>query len=313
MKILGISGGTKNGNNDAMCKEALMGAKEMGAEVEFIRLMDLEIKHCKGCTACVSALMSGKGNMCVLKDDFDWLLNEMLDADGIVVALPIFEKGVPGIFQTITDRFGPRMDKGTNVIADKIAEEKGGKALDPRILKDKVISYIGIAGSGSAWATKFQCSAAIQAITPMWKIINNEVFTYSAGIIVDDERVRIAHQIGANITNAAKNIENASYQGEEGVCPHCHSRNFYLDRESTHAICELCGIQGDIKIVEGKVKFQFSEEQLKHAHDTLSGKLIHGDDIGKNISKIFEMKKSDKYKQCLEKYKSFITETMPER
>ena len=30
MKILGISGGTKNGNNDAMCKEALMGAKEAG-------------------------------------------------------------------------------------------------------------------------------------------------------------------------------------------------------------------------------------------------------------------------------------------
>ena len=45
MKILGISAGTKNGNNDAMCKEALMGAKEMGAEVEFIRLHDLDLKH----------------------------------------------------------------------------------------------------------------------------------------------------------------------------------------------------------------------------------------------------------------------------
>ena len=28
MKILGISAGTRNGNNDSMCKEALMGAKE---------------------------------------------------------------------------------------------------------------------------------------------------------------------------------------------------------------------------------------------------------------------------------------------
>ena len=28
MKILGISAGTKNGNNDAMCKEALMGVKK---------------------------------------------------------------------------------------------------------------------------------------------------------------------------------------------------------------------------------------------------------------------------------------------
>ena len=90
MKILGISGGRKDGNNDAMCKEALMAAKEMGAEVEFIRLIDLDIKHCTGCTACVSSLMSGKGNMCVLKDDFDWLLDKMLDADGIIFANPIF-------------------------------------------------------------------------------------------------------------------------------------------------------------------------------------------------------------------------------
>ena len=28
MKILGISGGTKNGANDCMCKEALLAAKE---------------------------------------------------------------------------------------------------------------------------------------------------------------------------------------------------------------------------------------------------------------------------------------------
>ena len=38
MKILGISGGMRNGSNDGMCIEALMGAKEMGAEVEFIQL-----------------------------------------------------------------------------------------------------------------------------------------------------------------------------------------------------------------------------------------------------------------------------------
>lgn len=44
MKILGISGGNKNGANDCMCKEALLTAKEQGAEIEFVRLMDLDIK-----------------------------------------------------------------------------------------------------------------------------------------------------------------------------------------------------------------------------------------------------------------------------
>lgn len=58
MKILGISGGTRNGANDCMCKEALLAAKAEGAEIEFIRLTDLNIQHCTGCKACVMALFS---------------------------------------------------------------------------------------------------------------------------------------------------------------------------------------------------------------------------------------------------------------
>ena len=64
MKILGISGGTPNGNNDAMCKQALMGAQEVGAEIEFINLNLLNIQHCTGCKACVMALFSGRGSRC---------------------------------------------------------------------------------------------------------------------------------------------------------------------------------------------------------------------------------------------------------
>ena len=90
MKILGISAGTRNGNNDSMCKEALMGAKLAGAEVEFIRLLDLDIKHCTGCTVCVRTLMSGQGGICTLKDDFEWIKDKILDADGLIFSVPIF-------------------------------------------------------------------------------------------------------------------------------------------------------------------------------------------------------------------------------
>lgn len=311
MKILGLSAGTKNGSNDAMCKEALMGAQEMGAEIEFIRLLDLDIKHCTGCIACVKALMSGRGNLCALKDDFNWLLDKMLDADGIVVADPIFEKGAAGIFRTITDRFGPRMDRGNNIIAGKIAEATGGKAPDPRILKDKVISYMAIGGSD--WGTRVQCDHAMQALTPMWKVIDNECFQWSKSIIMEDEKLARAREIGRNIAEAAKDIENAQYKGEEGVCPHCHSRNFFLSNDSTHAICCLCGIEGDIVIEEGKTKFVFPEEQLGHAHDTLPGKFIHGDDIKRNEGKLAELQKTQEYKDRVQKYKEFIQPLMPEK
>ena len=65
MKILGISAGTQNGANDAMCKEGLMGAQEAGAQIEFINLHKLDIKHCTGCIACVKSINERQGqNLC---------------------------------------------------------------------------------------------------------------------------------------------------------------------------------------------------------------------------------------------------------
>ena len=63
------------------------------------------------------SLFSGRGNACVLKDDFQWLVDKMYDADGIVWAVPIFEKCASGLFHTVMDRFGPRLDRG-NVMID---------------------------------------------------------------------------------------------------------------------------------------------------------------------------------------------------
>jgi Multimeric flavodoxin WrbA len=64
MKILGISLGTKNGNNDTMCRVVLEQAKAMGCDIEFIHLFDWDIKPCTGCVACSRALVMGKGMVC---------------------------------------------------------------------------------------------------------------------------------------------------------------------------------------------------------------------------------------------------------
>ncbi|SFM00392.1 flavodoxin family protein [Halanaerobium salsuginis] len=309
MKILGISAGRKNQKNDSMCKEALLGAQEIGADIEFIRLLDLDIKHCTGCIACVNALMSGKGNLCSLNDDFNWLLDKMLDADGIIFSNPIFEKGTPGIFHTITDRFGPRTDKGINIIATKLAKENNNKIPDQRLLEDKVVSYIGF--GGSEWVSRAHCDSAMQSLSPAWKIIDNDVFQWSTNAVMDDNIVSRVHQIGINLAKAANDIENATYLGKEGVCPHCHNRNFYLDVKSTKAICCLCGIEGNINIVDNKIKFEFPEEQLKRAHDTLTGKKIHSDDVAETVQVFEEMIKNDEYHKRIDNYKKFISASKP--
>ena len=317
MKVLGISGGSKNGNNDAMCKEALMGAKEAGAdEIQFINLNDLHLEHCTGCTACVMSLMSGNGGACVIKDDFEWLRDKMMDADAIVWSIPIFEKGASGLFRTITDRMGPRNDKAMIIVGSKIAEGrmaegKGGKLPDQRMLKDKVVSYIGIGGSD--WSTRIQCDFFNQSLTPAWKVIDTVTFSWSKCIIMEDEKVNRSHKIGVDLANAAKDYEAAKWIGDPGICPHCHCRNFYLADDAKHATCCACGLVGEIKVSDGgKLSFTFPPETEVLAHDTLSGKFKHVDDIKENEGKLMEWKQTDEFKQKKQTYIDFISPMKPE-
>ncbi|MBN1467681.1 MAG: flavodoxin family protein [Fusobacteriaceae bacterium] len=312
MKILGISAGTKNGRNDAMCKEALRAAKENGAEIEFIRLLDLDIKHCTGCTACVKAILGGKGNLCVFKDDFDWFLEKFYEADGIIFSIPIFEKGTAGIFRTIMDRFGPRMSRVHNLIADKLYKEGNGKEINPKFLEEKAVSYMAL--GGSEWITNVESEFSIHALTIMGKIINKEVFPWSTGIMVDDKRFEKAHEIGLNMVEAVKDIEKASYKSDKGVCPNCHSKNFYFPENSgAKAICCQCGIEGEVSLNNGIIEFNYSEDALGHAHTNLDGQIIHANDIKKNLISLFEDMKTDKYKERMAFYKDFIKESLPNK
>lgn len=309
MKILGISFGGKNGANDSMCKEALMGAAEQGAEIKFVHILDWDIKNCTGCVACSRSLTMGKGNVCSIKDDLEELLELILEADGIFISTPIFEKGATGLFHTLNDRLGPRADKGINMFAMKLAEEGNGKPINPAWIKDKVVSFLGIGGSD--WSTRVQTDTGMLALPWAWKVIDNKCYSWSKNIIMEEDKVAAVHQMGVDLAIAAKDMENAQYKGEKGMCPHCHCRNFYLIPDTNKAICCLCGIEGEMELNDGKLEFVFPESQLEHAHDTMSGKFIHAQDIQENEMKNMENRKTDKYKEAVKRYQSFIEPVMP--
>ena len=153
-----------------------------------------------------------------------------------------------GIFHTIMDRFGPRLDRGNVMIAQKIAEQ-GGKPLDPKYLKEMAVSYMGIGGSD--WATRIQCDFATQALTPKWTLIHNDYFQWSLDIIMNDEAmaqrpyrsVRIWPELRRRSRTAPSSPLMASSarttSGPAGVCPHCHGNNFYLQEDGTAICCAL--------------------------------------------------------------------------
>jgi multimeric flavodoxin WrbA len=293
-----------------------MGAKEVGAEVEFIRLLNLNIKPCIGCVSCVvgpDGVTNGGSGKCVVKDDLAWFEEKYYDADGVIFVMPVFEKGIPGFFKCIEDRmFGPGHDTGMLFVANKIREQKGittGTGPDPRAFKKKMVSFIAIGGSD--WVTKASADMNLLAMTQMLTVIDDLTFSWAKSITMDDARVARVRQVGLNLANAIKEPANAKFMGDPGICPNCHSRVMHIGDTSKRVECLVCGIVGELVIREGKIKFEFGPGQLEKAHNTMPGKLKHMDDIGQIEGKFMQDKATPEYQARMAKYKAFIQPSVP--
>ena len=93
----------KNKNTATLLKEAQRGAESLGAEVEFVNLVDLTFKGCMSCFAC-----KRKGNtcngLCAWKDDLRPVLEKILAADALVVGSPIYWSNPTGMFRNLIER-----------------------------------------------------------------------------------------------------------------------------------------------------------------------------------------------------------------
>ena len=310
MKILGISLGTKNGNNDTLCRVGLEAAKEMGAEIEFIHLLDWNIDFCSGCVACSRGLVMGKGMICTRKDDFAALYEKIIEADGVLMVDPIFESGGSGLFHVITDRMGPGHDTGMLLMLNGKLQEQGKEGLNPRLFQQKAISFVGIGGSD--WAVRVETDHAMFAMSPGWKVVDNESWSWCKDVIMHDDKIERMKQIGRNLVEAAQYIidnhvmipgsdELDLWKGPEGACPHCHGNAFYVFPGTTHAVCELCGLEGHLEVVDGATKLINDPElgpngQIWHCHDLLSGKKAHGEDIFENEGRLMNLFKDETFK-----------------
>jgi len=100
MKILGINS-SPNGKKSQtlrLVNAVLNGGKSMGAEIEFVDLRKLKIEYCIGCRKCFET------GFCIFKDDYQELLQKMLDADGMVWGSPNYSFGVVAPMKTLIDR-----------------------------------------------------------------------------------------------------------------------------------------------------------------------------------------------------------------
>ncbi len=99
MRILGIMGSPRiGGNTDLLLNEALKGAEGQGAETERIVVDRLKIAPCREYYGCL------KDGNCVIRDDMDAIYLQLLQADGIILASPMFFYGLTSQAKALIDR-----------------------------------------------------------------------------------------------------------------------------------------------------------------------------------------------------------------
>jgi len=119
VKVLGIVGTPiKDGNCQYLLEEALRVAEGEGrVETELVHLQDYRIEYCAGCEGCLRRVhklqkeigfdvipVPVKDYNCGIDDDMRILHKKMLEADGIILAAPVYIATVPGQVKTFIDR-----------------------------------------------------------------------------------------------------------------------------------------------------------------------------------------------------------------
>ena len=88
-KVLGINASPrKNWNTAQTVGKALEGATAVGAETKMIHLYSLNFKGCSSCFAC--KLLHNNAEICVLKDDLQPILVEVMQSDVLILGTPIY-------------------------------------------------------------------------------------------------------------------------------------------------------------------------------------------------------------------------------
>ena len=100
MNIIVLQGSPNTGGSTALlAAEFAKGARQAGHSVRAVNVATLDIAPCTGCVAC------GYGGPCVQSDDFDALRKDILAADMLVFATPLYYYGMTAQLKAVIDRF----------------------------------------------------------------------------------------------------------------------------------------------------------------------------------------------------------------
>lgn len=163
-KIILITGSArKDSNSVTMADSFEAAAKVKGLEISRIDATKLEIDVCYDCGNCYSA-----GKACAFDDDFNKIADKLVNADGIVVACPVYWYTFPAKVKALIDKFyalyaGGYMFTGKKCALISCCEEEGMETFDGinfafdksfELMGAEIVGKVEITGVNEAGAIK---------------------------------------------------------------------------------------------------------------------------------------------------------------
>lgn len=196
MRVIGVCGSPRSGGNtELILNEALIAAKEEGAEVGLVRICDYRLEPCNACSACFST------KKCVIDDDCEKIYRELVRADGIILGSPSYFQGVTAQMKIFIDRIG------------FLALARGRKDFT-----NKVGGVIAVARRSGVANT---CNQMLTFLTALRMTIPSDGRAFAIArekgeVMKDKEGVESAKNMGKTLAKALKTINNSLKSTDAG-------------------------------------------------------------------------------------------------
>lgn len=268
MKILGLTAGASvRGSADILLKEALRAAEDASAEVELVRVDDLDLSV----------------GPAARSDDAQWFWDRLMESNGLIVSSPIYARTLPGKLRLLGDKIsGPQADVAFTAEILKLRAEGRPPAVDfpvdERVLRPRVAGFIAVGGSGPDHWKSLALPLMHTLTASMQAAVVDQVQFGGAGspgsIVLDDEALERAAGLGRTVAEqAGRSYDAAEYAGAEGICPQCHLSVFEIF--PNHVVCATCGARGTLVAAGGRVGVKFDAAGVGQSILTIEEKLAH--------------------------------------
>lgn len=101
MKVVALNGSPrKSGNTFHSLNIVLEEVSKEGVDTEIIHLGKMKITGCTACSACIK----NKDEKCIINDGLDDVIQQLKNADGILLGSPVYYSGINGTMKSALDR-----------------------------------------------------------------------------------------------------------------------------------------------------------------------------------------------------------------